>query len=132
MASALVDYARFNTMEPKAKNVNDFQIYPGEGVSGEINGKKIYIGNKRIARRAGCTQAPDVEDMKEAVTLGYVLLDAMPIGIFALSDTCRTGAKEGIKELKSLGIKTAMLTGDSTTAAMQAQKQVFKALRKHV
>ncbi|KAL0922172.1 hypothetical protein M5K25_006139 [Dendrobium thyrsiflorum] len=124
MASALVDYARFNTIEPKAENVNEFQIYPGEGVSGEINGKKIYIGNKRIAMRAGCTRVPDVEDMKEAVTLGYVLLDAMPIGIFALSDTCRTGAKEGIKELKSLGIKTAMLTGDSTTAAMQAQKQL--------
>lgn len=78
------------------------------------------------------SSAPDAEDMKEAVTVGYVLLGATPICIFALSDTCRTGAKDGIKELKSLGIKTAMLTGDSTTAAMHAQKQVFKALRKHM
>ncbi|XP_020580568.1 cadmium/zinc-transporting ATPase HMA3-like [Phalaenopsis equestris] len=124
MASALVDYARIRSIEPKAENVNDFQIYPGEGVSGEINGKKIYIGNKRIAMRAGCARAPDAEDMKEAVTVGYVFLGAMPIGIFSLSDTCRTGAKEAIEELKSLGIKTAMLTGDSTAAARQSQKQL--------
>jgi len=54
MASALIDYARSNSIEPKPDNVSEFQIYPGEGVSGEIDGKKIFIGNKRIAARAGC------------------------------------------------------------------------------
>lgn len=129
MASALVEYARFNSIEPKPEDVSDFQIYPGEGVFGVINGEKIYIGNKRIVIRAGCTWAPDAHKMKEeAVTQGYVLLGAMPIGIFALSDTCRTGAKDGIKELQSLGIKTAMLTGDSTVAALHAQKQLGHAI----
>lgn len=54
MASALVDYARSNSVEPKPDKVSEFQIYAGEGVYGEIDGQKIYIGNKRIAARAGC------------------------------------------------------------------------------
>lgn len=124
MASALVEYARLNSIEPKPDSVSDFHIYPGEGVSGEINGEKIFIGNKRIAVRAGCMRAPDNGNMKEAVTLGYVFLGTVPVGIFALSDTCRSGAKEGIEELKSLGIRTAMLTGDSTAAALHVQKQL--------
>ena len=60
---------------------------------------------------------------------GFVLqflsyLGATPLGFFSLSDTCRLGVQEAIGQLKSLGIKTAMLTGDSQSAAMQAQEQV--------
>lgn len=66
--------------------------------------------------------------MKEGVTYGYVFLDMVPVGTYALSDTCRIGAAEAIKELKSLGIKTAMLTGDSTEASLHAQRQVFTLL----
>ena len=47
-----------------------------------------------------------------------------PLEIFSLSDACRTGAKEAINEIKSMGIKTAMLTGDSNEAATLAQNQV--------
>lgn len=124
MASALVDYARMKSVEPEPENVSEFQIFPGEGIYGEMDGKKIYVGNKRIAVRAGSVTVPNADDMKDAVTRGYVFLGAIPIGIFTLSDTCRTGSAEVIRELKSLGIKTAMLTGDSTAAAMQAQKQL--------
>lgn len=54
MAAALVDYARANGIKPKPENVTEFQIFPGEGICGEIHGRCIYIGNKRIAARAGC------------------------------------------------------------------------------
>lgn len=54
MASALVDYAKSNSIKPKPENVREFHIYPGEGIHGEIDGKNIYIGNKRIASRAAC------------------------------------------------------------------------------
>ncbi|KAG0470412.1 hypothetical protein HPP92_017112 [Vanilla planifolia] len=124
MASALIEHARSNAIEPKPEQVVDFNIYPGEGVSGEINGNKIYIGNKKIAMRAGCLKALNLDDINDGVTIVYVFLGAEPIGAFALSDTCRTGAREGIKELKSLGIKTVILTGDNTAAAMHAQKQL--------
>ena len=54
MASVLVDYAQSKSVEPKSDNVTEFQIYPGEGVYGEIDGEGVYIGNKRILSRASC------------------------------------------------------------------------------
>lgn len=65
------------------------------------------------------------EEMKQGQTLGYVFCGEMAVGSFGLSDSCRSGAKEGMEELKSFGIKTAMLTGDCNAAAMHAQQQVF-------
>ena len=67
---------------------------------------------------------PTMGDDAEGKTIGYVYCDATLTGIFTLSDACRTGVVEAIKELKSLGIKTAMLTGDSHASAMHAQDQV--------
>ncbi|XP_072973155.1 putative inactive cadmium/zinc-transporting ATPase HMA3 [Typha angustifolia] len=130
MASALIDYARSNSIEPKSENVTEFRIYPGEGVYGEIDGKVIYVGNKRIAERASCCTVPNMEDTKEGVTNGYVFSGSLLIGIFSLSDTCRTGSAEAIKELKSLGIKSVMVTGDSTKAAMHAQNQLGQSIEK--
>ena len=54
MAAALVDHARSCKVEPSPETVMEFQIYPGEGIYGEIDGRKIYVGNHRIAARAGC------------------------------------------------------------------------------
>nr|CAB3468920.1 unnamed protein product [Digitaria exilis] len=100
MASVLVDYAQSKSVEPKSDNVTEFQIYPGEG---------IYV--------------PDMKDMK-GVTFGYVACKMELIGVFTLSDSCRTGSAEAIKELRSMGIKSVMLTGDSAAAAAYAQGQL--------
>lgn len=54
MAVALVDYGRSLSMEPKPENVEEFHNFPGEGIHGKIEGKDIYIGNKKIAVRAAC------------------------------------------------------------------------------
>ncbi|PAN22550.2 hypothetical protein PAHAL_4G025300 [Panicum hallii] len=123
MASVLVDYAQSKSVEPKSDNVTEFQIYPGEGIYGEIDGEGVYIGNKRILSRASCETVPDMKDMKR-VTIGYVACKKELIGVFSLSDSCRTGSAEAIKELRSLGIKSVMLTGDSAVAAAYAQNQL--------
>ncbi|CAD6335571.1 unnamed protein product [Miscanthus lutarioriparius] len=123
MASVLVDYAQSKSVEPKSDNVTEFQIYPGEGIYGEIDGEGVYIGNKRILSRASCETVPDMKDMK-GVTIGYVACKGQLIGVFTLSDSCRTGSAEAIRELRSLGIKSVMLTGDSAAAASYAQNQL--------
>lgn len=68
---------------------------------------------------------PDIDvDTKGGKTVGYVYVGERLAGVFNLSDACRSGVSQAIKELKSLGIKTAMLTGDNQAAAMHAQEQV--------
>ncbi|XP_077238532.1 putative inactive cadmium/zinc-transporting ATPase HMA3 [Tasmannia lanceolata] len=128
MAAALVDYSRLNGVEPKPENVKEFQIFPGEGIYGKIDDKDIYIGNKRLATRAGCITGPTAEGIKDGLTVGYVVLEGTLVGIFNLSDTCRTGVAQAIKELRSLGIKTAMLTGDSHAAALRVHDQLGQAI----
>ncbi|KAG9449337.1 hypothetical protein H6P81_009302 [Aristolochia fimbriata] len=124
MAAALVEYSRSNGVEPRPEEVKEFEIFPGEGIYGEIDGKTIYIGNKKIASRVKCSSVPAME----GTTIGYVFLESTPVGVFSLSDTCRIGVVEAIRELKHLGLKTAMLTGDSNAAAMHIQHQLGQAI----
>jgi Cd2+/Zn2+-exporting ATPase len=58
------------------------------------------------------------------VSIGYVICDGDLVGVFSLSDDCRTGAAEAIRELRSMGITSVMLTGDSAEAATHAQEQL--------
>ncbi|KAG9449257.1 hypothetical protein H6P81_009222 [Aristolochia fimbriata] len=124
MAAALVEYSRSNGVEPRPDEVKEFEIFPGEGIYGEIDGKTIYIGNKKIASRVKCSSVPAME----GTTIGYVFLESTPVGVFSLSDTCRIGVVQAIRELKHLGLKTAMLTGDSNAAAMYIQHQLGQAI----
>ncbi|XP_010433028.1 PREDICTED: cadmium/zinc-transporting ATPase HMA2-like isoform X2 [Camelina sativa] len=129
MAAALVDYAKSVSVEPKPEAVEDYQNIPGEGIYGKIDDKQVYIGNKRIASRAGCSSVPDIDaDTKGGKTVGYVYVGETLAGVFNLSDACRSGVDQAMKELKSLGIKTAMLTGDNQAAAMHAQEQLGNAM----
>ncbi|XP_073154623.1 cadmium/zinc-transporting ATPase HMA3-like isoform X2 [Henckelia pumila] len=125
MAAALIDFAREYGIEPKPEKVERFQNFPGEGICGRIDDVEVYVGNSKIASRAGCTAVPKLEGYNvEGKSVSYVFLGSSPAGVFCLSDMCRTGAKEAIDDIKSLGIKTVMLTGDSHAAAKHAQTQL--------
>ncbi|XP_076912427.1 cadmium/zinc-transporting ATPase HMA2-like isoform X2 [Bidens hawaiensis] len=129
MAAALVDYARANSVEPQPDNVEEFKDFPGEGIYGKIDGKDIYIGNQKIAIRAGCSQVPmNRGENNKGKSTGYIFVGPTPAGAFSLSDSCRIGVKEALEELKSMGIRTAMLTGDCEAAADYAQNQLGGAL----
>ncbi|XP_042752540.1 cadmium/zinc-transporting ATPase HMA3 [Lactuca sativa] len=127
MAASLVDYAQSHSVEPQPDNVEEFKDFPGEGIYGKIDGKDVYIGNQKIGVRAGCSQVP-TQINNQGKSTGYVFLGSSLAGIFSLSDSCRIGVKEAIKELKSMGIKTTMLTGDCEEAANFAQNQLGGAL----
>ncbi|WCJ42257.1 heavy metal atpase 2 [Euphorbia peplus] len=130
MASALIDHAKRLSIEPNPENVVEFQNFPGEGICGIIDGKHVYIGNTKIGTRAGYSGTlPMLEmDANKGKSVGYVYCGANLVGIFSLSDVCRTGVEEAIADLKSLHIKTAMLTGDTQASAMHIQQQLGNAL----
>ena len=150
MAATIVDYAKYVNVEPRTEEVEDYHNFPGEGIYGKIDGNDIYIGNKRIGSRAKCStgkslktqcnvfevlltlngfffSVPEIEvDTKGGKTVGYIYVGERLAGVFNLSDACRSGVAQAMKELKDLGIKTAMLTGDNQDAAMHAQEQVTR------
>ncbi|XP_042493862.1 putative inactive cadmium/zinc-transporting ATPase HMA3 isoform X2 [Macadamia integrifolia] len=126
IASALVNYAQANFVEPKPENVTEFQNFPGEGIFGQIDGVNIFVGNRRISTRAGCRT--EETDDKGGATIGYIYSGMNLVGTFSLADACRSGVADAISELKSLGMRTVMLTGDSHAAAIHAQAQLCNAI----
>ncbi|ESW10814.1 hypothetical protein PHAVU_009G240000 [Phaseolus vulgaris] len=125
MAASLVEYGMSHSVRPIPENVENFENFAGEGVFGTIDGKDIYIGNRRIGARADSArvdchlqlQSHEISTPKEHC--GPTL-----VGVFSLVDTCRSGALEAIEELKLLGVRSVMLTGDSSQAAMYVQSQL--------
>ncbi|KAF1891203.1 hypothetical protein Lal_00001344 [Lupinus albus] len=126
MAASLVEYGMLHSIKPIPENVENFQNFPGEGIYGKIDGEDIYIGNRRVGSRAGCERDPVSQFQEERN--GYIYCRSTLIGVFSLADTCRSGALEAIEELKSLGVRSVMLTGDSTQAANYVQSQLNHAL----
>ncbi|CAN6171471.1 unnamed protein product [Urochloa humidicola] len=124
MAAALVEYSQSKSIRPEPENVTEFRIHHGEGIYGAISGRHIYIGNKKIMERSACQASVQEMDDLKGVSTGHVICNGDLVGLFSLSDDCRTGAAKAIKELRSMGIKSVMLTGDSAAAAKHAQGQL--------
>ena len=103
----------------------DVHAVPGRGVRGVVAGRALLLGSARMMAEAGIDTAPlaaraealasagcTVSWLGEDTPAGGVLL-----GLFAFRDQPRADAREAIAHLKSLGIRTVMISGDSAGAA---------------
>ena len=61
---------------------------------------------------------------QDAETVNFILIDDVPVGIVSLADTIREGAKEAIDQLRSMNIKSFLLTGDNEKVAAAVSKQL--------
>ncbi len=110
----------------KLMEVKNFQRIAGKGAQGEIEGKKIVVGNEVLLNEANAKFPENVaEDLRSQIgqlasqgkTVTYVILGQKLIGVIALADVIREESKSAIKALKAMGLKTAMITGDSEDVA---------------
>ncbi|SFA55215.1 Cd2+/Zn2+-exporting ATPase [Pedobacter suwonensis] len=110
---------------PEAHNVKGIT---GRGVQAEVNGKKVFIGNKALFEKDGIPEdiLKQVEELeKGGHTSMLVRVDKAFIGILSLMDVPREEAKHVLKELEELGIKKMiMLTGDNQQVAEAVAKQI--------
>ncbi len=100
----------------------DIQVFPGGGISGMVEGKKILVGNPRLLNEQGVSLPDDVkgwmtEREEKGETAVPVAVDSQVLGVVAIADTLRTEAKEAIAELSRSGKKVVMLTGDNPRTA---------------
>ncbi|MBD0288158.1 MAG: heavy metal translocating P-type ATPase, partial [Flavisolibacter sp.] len=98
--------------------VNDFQYMPGMGVSGTVNGKTVVSAGPNYLKQNGIRLPvlPDSID-ENAETISYLLIDNKVVGIFTLADAIRESSGEAINDLKKMGIKSYLLTGDNENIA---------------
>lgn len=93
-----------------------FKSYPGKGAEGIFGKSKIIVGNEKLV------SAP--KELKTKGTVVYVARDGKLIGAITLEDVIREESKETIKRLHELGVKTAMLTGDKESVAIEVGKKL--------
>lgn len=104
-----------------------FTALPGHGVRAEINGKTAIGGNAALIKSKGMLDA----DMKtlgerladEGKTPLYFAFDGRIAGIIAVADVVKEDSGQAISELKNMGIRTVMLTGDNRRTALSVAKQ---------
>lgn len=100
---------------------DDFQATPGLGVTANIAGKRILIGNMRLIAEHGLELdglRPATERMQaEGKTAVLMAVNGEIAGIFGIADTLKDNAIELVSELHRMGLKVAMITGDNKRVA---------------
>ena len=118
LAKAIVNKAKNDNVS--ISDVNNFKMYPGLGVSCEINSDKIYAGNLKFINENGISAdiGEDLDKFKnEGKATVIVGKNNDVVGIIALSDMIREDAPQMINALHDIKTKTVLLTGDNTQAA---------------
>ena len=111
--------------------VEDFAALPGLGVKGKLHGKDNFIAASYRYIKENKLKVPDdierysKQAAKDGKTEVYLIKDGKEvIGAIALADIIREQSKQTISTLKELGIRTAMITGDSKDVADYVAKQL--------
>ena len=125
LAQAIVKRASEAGLE--LHTVENFQALHGKGVSGQIDGKQVLLGNAKMldGMDISSTYQEKLEELeKEAKTVVYLAVDNEIKGLLALQDIPKGNAKLAISQLKKRGLRTVMLTGDNAGVARAIADQI--------
>jgi Cu+-exporting ATPase len=115
----------------------DFQSYAGLGLTANVDGRTMIIGNRRLMAKHDvtleplATQAADLEEHGRTVMwVAEFTTSAKLLGIIAVADPLKPTAREAVRHLHEIGIETVLLTGDNerTAAAVAAQVGIDRVL----
>jgi Cu2+-exporting ATPase len=107
----------------------DFEALPGRGAQATVNGTSVVVGGPRLLAEAKVTTPPEVEECRsdwasEGKTILYAAAEGKLLGAFAVEDEIRPESKEAVAALHRLGLRVAMITGDSKTVADSVARRI--------
>jgi Cu2+-exporting ATPase len=127
VAKAIVAEAkRRNAARLSATN---FEALPGRGAKAFVEGKSVEIGGPRLLTEAKVDMPVEIEKLTTAwasdgKTVLYTVAEGRLLGAFAVEDEIRPESSEAVTELHRLGIKVAMITGDSKMVANSVARRI--------
>ena len=128
LARAIMEKGEERNM--KADEVTQFQALPGNGVTAELNGAKLSTGNLKFIKTqtevpaAIQTQAEQLAEQGKT-PLFFCQVKEL-VGIIAVADVIKEDSPQAVREMRNMGIRVVMLTGDNerTAKAIGAQAGV--------
>jgi len=126
LAQAIVDGARSSGLE--LVEPSDFEAVPGHGVETTVEGRQVWVGNRKLMQRHKIDVSAiegDVERLQgEGKTAMYVAIDGKAAGVVAVADTIKEDSVEAIRVMQGMGLEVVMLTGDNERTAQAIARQV--------
>jgi Cd2+/Zn2+-exporting ATPase/Cu+-exporting ATPase len=118
IGEAVIRKAR--TAKVPLRDYSDLQYIPGKGVTCRDRDSKIVVGTRALLDENGIDPngaASFVSDTKPGETLVYVGRETEILGALTIADQLRSEAVQAVDQLKKLGYRTVLLSGDSSEAA---------------
>ena len=99
-----------------------FEAMPGRGVRASLDGRTVEVGGPRLLESLAQPLPPPLQEAttrwgEEGKTVVYLFEDGKPRGAIALADVIREESREAVRRLREMGVRVAMLTGDSRAVA---------------
>ena len=125
LAKAVMLYAQESGIQ--AAEVADFEALPGNGLAATLDGESLHGGNLNyISQQADVSDAVRAQAdvlAGEGKTPLYFARNGKLLGVIAVADTLKADSPEAIRQLKNMGIRVVMLTGDNQRTAEAVGKQ---------
>ncbi|MBR3601714.1 MAG: heavy metal translocating P-type ATPase [Lachnospiraceae bacterium] len=123
LAKAILQYGNENSLIKK--DVSNFEVLPGNGLMGTLDGKKLIGGNlKFILSKVKMESELQTQIQAQASKLAlegktplFFVENEIFLGTIAVADVIKEDSKQAIEELKNMGIHVVMLTGDNEKTA---------------
>lgn len=109
--------------------VEQFNSVTGGGVTGLVDGKKVFVGKPNLLEENQITgveslQVKAKEAQEQAQTAIFVAVDGKALGFIVVADPIKASTPKAIEDLHRLGIKVIMLTGDNEYTAKAVAKKL--------
>jgi len=129
LAGAIIRACTDRDLQIEKVEITNFEAVVGFGVQGDLGGKWIRCGSRRLMEKEGIQlQGMDIdretEYTKEGKTVIWVSVENQLAGLIALADTIEPDAAPALQKLRRMGLQTVMLTGDSAKTANMVAEQL--------
>ena len=110
-------------------NIQNFRAIRGKGAEAKVEGKSVIVGGRSILEEKKIELKDDFIQQVDLLagqgkTIIYAIEEDKLLGAIALADVIREESREAIKDLKDMGIKVAMITGDSEEVAKWVSEEL--------
>ncbi|PHS21922.1 MAG: copper-translocating P-type ATPase [Robiginitomaculum sp.] len=119
LAEAIVEAAREKAL--KTSPVGDFHSHSGMGVTGQVAGHSLALGNARMMEKIGISDKTFIQkadaQREQGATVMFLAMDAKPAALLVVTDPIKESTEEAIRALHKEGLKIIMATGDHARTA---------------
>ena len=127
VAKAIVAEAKRRGVAQSA--ATDFKTLPGRGAEALVQGRRVVVGGPRLLTEANVSVPAELEKRTAAwssdgKTVLYAVADDRLLGAFAVEDEIRPESSDAVAALHRLGVRVAMITGDSKTVADSVARRI--------